>query len=191
MGYIGQRMSVRAQEAYDQGEMPFSKWTKAAILETLNDAKIDVKTIKKYSVQTLRDYFLYYSSWHHTGKYFSKTDFYGIDITESIDFEELDRLEQAYKEHRVQRRQERKEIKPVIALIKYGEWVGTRMHPKLEEHTSYAIIVGNVAHLADGKTKRLSGSHIEVIETFTRCPRGHKAEIDSIKAKMSVTGKRS
>ena len=181
MGYIGHRMSERAKEAYDQGEMPLSKWTKATILEELNDAKIDVATVRKYSAQTLRDYFLYYSSWHHTGKYFNETDFYGIDIPESIDFERLDQLEKANKEQRVQSKQTKKEIKPEIALVTYGEWVGTRSHPKLESHTAYAIIIGNVAHLADGKTKRLSGSHIDVVQTFKRCPRGHKAEIDNIR----------
>lgn len=181
MGYIGNRMSERAKEAYDQGEMPLSKWTKDVILANLNDAKIDVTTVRKYSVQTLRDYFLYYSSWHHTGKYFNETVFYGINIPESIDFERLDQLEKANKEQRAHSRQTRKGAKPEIALITYGEWVGTRMHPKLKNHTAYAIITGNVAHLADGKTKRLSGSHIEVVETYSRCPRGHKAEIDNIR----------
>lgn len=181
MDYIGQRMRVRAQEAYDRGEMPLSKWTKDVILANLHDAKIDVATIRKYSVQTLRDYFLYYSSLHHTGKYFKETYFYGIDIPESIDFERLDQLEKINKAQRAQSRHARKETKPEIALVTYVEWLGTRMHPKLENHTAYAIIVGNVAHLADGKTKRLSGSHIEVVQTFKRCPRGHKAEIDNIR----------
>lgn len=28
-GYLGSSMSVRAAEAYEQGEMPISRWTKA------------------------------------------------------------------------------------------------------------------------------------------------------------------
>lgn len=31
MGYIGNKMSVRAYEAYESGEMPLSKWSKVAI----------------------------------------------------------------------------------------------------------------------------------------------------------------
>lgn len=30
MGYIGNKMSVRAYEAYESGEMPLSKWSKVA-----------------------------------------------------------------------------------------------------------------------------------------------------------------
>lgn len=31
MGYIGNKMSERAYEAYESGEKPLSKWTKTAI----------------------------------------------------------------------------------------------------------------------------------------------------------------
>lgn len=34
-GYVGQSMSVRAKQAYDDGEMPRSKWSKAATLDAL------------------------------------------------------------------------------------------------------------------------------------------------------------
>lgn len=30
-GYLGSSMSVRAAEAYEQGEMPISRWTKTPI----------------------------------------------------------------------------------------------------------------------------------------------------------------
>lgn len=32
MGYIGNKMSERAYEAYESGEMPLSKWSKVAIM---------------------------------------------------------------------------------------------------------------------------------------------------------------
>lgn len=32
-GYLGSSMSVRAAEAYEQGEMPISRWTKTSIHE--------------------------------------------------------------------------------------------------------------------------------------------------------------
>lgn len=34
-GYIGASMSANAQAAYEAGEMPRSKWTKAAIIAAL------------------------------------------------------------------------------------------------------------------------------------------------------------
>lgn len=181
MGYIGQKMSERAQAAYNNGEMPYSKWTKRAILSELEDRGLTVEDFKKYSADTLRDYFLYYAAWHHTGKCFNETGFYGFSVPDPIDFDELNEIDTKYKEERAKARAEKKEIKQEIALITYGEWTGTRKHMKLEEHTDYAIIVGNVAHLAYGKTKRMSGSHIEVVETYKRCPRGHKQDIDLIR----------
>lgn len=57
MGYIGQKMSERAQAAYNSGEMPHSKWTKAAILSELEDRGLTAEDFKKYSADTLRDYF--------------------------------------------------------------------------------------------------------------------------------------
>lgn len=181
MGYIGQKMSERAQKAYDSGEMPYSKWTKAVILDELEYADLDVNLFKKYSADTLRDYFLYYAAWHHTGKCFNETAFYGLSVPDPIDFDKLNEIDAKYKEERAKARVEKKEVKQEIALITYGEWTGSRKHMKLEEHTDYAIIIGNVAHLAYGKTKRMSGSHIEVVETYKRCPRGHKKDFDLIR----------
>lgn len=181
MGYIGQKMSERAQEAYDSGKMPYSKWTKATILDELEYADLDVNLFKKYSVQTLRDYFLYYAAWHHTGKCFNETAFYEFCLPDSIDFDKLNKLEANNKLERAKAQKEKKEVKQDIALIAYGEWTGPRKHMKLEEHTAYAIIIGNIAHLAYGKTKRMSGSHIEVVESYKRCPRGHKQDIDLIR----------
>ena len=34
-GYLGSSMSVRAGEAYEQGEMPISRWTKTAIIQAV------------------------------------------------------------------------------------------------------------------------------------------------------------
>lgn len=181
MGYIGQKMSERAQTAYNNGEMPYSKWTKGVILSELEDRGLTAKNFKKYSADTLRNYFLYYTAWHHTGKCFNEIDFYRVDVPDPIDFNKLNEINAKYKEERAKARAKKKEIKPEIALITYGEWTGPRKHIKLEEHTEYAIIVGNVAYLAYGKTKRMSGSHIEVVETFKRCPRGHKKDFDLIR----------
>lgn len=40
-GYLGSSMSVRAAEAYEQGEMPISRWTKTAIIHAVKDYCFD------------------------------------------------------------------------------------------------------------------------------------------------------
>ena len=90
-GYIGRRMSVRAQEAYEDGEMPMSKWTKAAILEAIEeyayseDINLKGVDLQKLTRSELLDAFIEYKSWHHTGKYYNRTDFYGLKELEASD----------------------------------------------------------------------------------------------------------
>ena len=88
MGYIGQKMSERAMEAYKNGEMPLSKWTKSVILENIEtEKKGESEKLKKYSAETLRNYFLILSSWHHTAKYFNRTNFYEFCMPDKISYE--------------------------------------------------------------------------------------------------------
>ena len=81
-GYDWRRgMSNNAVDAYDNGEMPMSKWTKAVILDKVAElADIEVADIlAKLPLAVLRDELLQESSWHHTSKYFNRTNFYSID----------------------------------------------------------------------------------------------------------------
>ena len=88
-GYVGSSMSVRAKEAYEDGEMPKSKWTKGTMLYAIeewcydNDRIYD-PNIEKMKKEEIFDRFFHYSSWHHTGKYANPTDFYSLneDIAE-------------------------------------------------------------------------------------------------------------
>lgn len=82
-GYVGSSMSVRAQGAYEDGEMPKSKWTKAAILEALeiycNENDLHFENVEKMTKAQPWDTFIEWKSWHHTGKFMNETDFYGLD----------------------------------------------------------------------------------------------------------------
>lgn len=79
-------MSVRAREAYEDGEMPKSKWTKKFMLEALHDlvasnysddeAEQMLASIKTMKKDEIFDKFFEFSSWHHTGKYAQETLFY-------------------------------------------------------------------------------------------------------------------
>ncbi|MDY5272512.1 hypothetical protein [Tractidigestivibacter sp.] len=83
-GYDGQSMSIRAREAYESGEMPKSRWTKAAMLAAIQawcrDAdRVVLPEVAKLRRDELFERLFTAKSWHHTGKYAAATDFYGVD----------------------------------------------------------------------------------------------------------------
>lgn len=95
-GYRGQSMSVNAVWAYDRGEKPLSKWTKSAILEEIKNIFDELpeekaEMIKKMTLTELRENFLNYTAYHHTGKFYNSTNFYQLnaDRVENITVEEI------------------------------------------------------------------------------------------------------
>ena len=79
-GYSGYSMSNNAVAAYEDGEMPLSKWSKSAILEAVQ--KLDpakAKLLEGVKLSALKKNVLYNSSWHHTSSMYNKTEFYAID----------------------------------------------------------------------------------------------------------------
>lgn len=87
-GYHGYSMSNNAVAAYENGEMPMSKWSKKAIIERIEEAIDDgdielqcsLDKLKKLPLEFLKRDCLTYSSWHHTSKFYNETDFYSLDI---------------------------------------------------------------------------------------------------------------
>ena len=95
-GYKGQSMSVNAVWAYDRGEKPISKWTKSAILDEIENIfdefpEKKIEMIKKMTLTELRENFLNYTAYHHTGKFYNSTNFYQLnaDRVENITVEEI------------------------------------------------------------------------------------------------------
>lgn len=83
-GYIGSSMSVNAMAAYEDDEMPQSRWTKAAIVAAIKsfcdeDDRVYDPAIEKMKKADLWDAFIEWRSWHHTSKFANATDFYGIN----------------------------------------------------------------------------------------------------------------
>lgn len=87
-GYVGWSMSRNAAQAYADGEMPKSKWTRAAMLQAIQDycwvegyryPRDLLASMKKDEIFAR---FFYQSSWHHTSKFFNSTNFYSIDDAE-------------------------------------------------------------------------------------------------------------
>ena len=187
MGYIGNKMSVRAYEAYESGEKPLSKWTKSDIIECILNIRNDFqeKELTIYSKEVLK-VFLICSSWHHTGSYFNETNFYSLDL----DFIELTKneiIQVLEKKKKDLEKEKEKEEKKILKLqkckFKYIEWVGTRKHPKAIEKESYGIIKGSWIYYKDGK-KSLNGKYVHVVKEFERAPRGTAALYKQIEKKV-------
>lgn len=174
MAYVNQSMSVRAANAYERGERPTSRWSKRAILDAAMAEGFDSDEVKKlaaYPLSALRAALLSMSGWHHTSKMFNRTDFYMFDADPADADALFPRLDALAADAR-KAKAEHDEARPVKALIEYGEWEGSRNHPRLVTMTSRAVIVGGWAVLADGRRKKLSGRHMRVLARYDRAPRG-------------------
>lgn len=157
-GYVGYSMSIRAKNAYDDGEMPISKWTKSAILEAVKEyyGKEKADLLRKYPVKFLKSAILYNSSWHHTSAKFNKTNFYSIndylfeDEVENVKKE----LEEKYSEFLEKAKEEdvKEEEKERKVIIQYALWGGSFSRPKfLGNEEEEAIIKGNYAFPVNDK----------------------------------------
>lgn len=89
-------------------------------------------------------------------------------MTEGFDADEAKRLAADARKAKA----EHDEARPVKSLIEYGEWEGSRNHPRLVTSTSSAVIVDGWAELEDGRRKKLSGRHMRVLARYDRAPRG-------------------
>lgn len=85
-GYKGYSMSNNAVSAYENGEKPLSRWTKAAIMDALDIEcargylpQEALEAAKKMTAAELKNLVLRRSSWHHTSKMYNRTVFYEVD----------------------------------------------------------------------------------------------------------------
>ena len=94
-GYVGLRMSENAVSAYNNGEKPKSKWTKAQIIAALKAYCDDYDLLYDAAVESMTkaaifDAFFAWVSWHHTGKFANETDFYALNENAVVErFREL------------------------------------------------------------------------------------------------------
>lgn len=170
-GYSGYSMSNNAVAAYEDGEMPLSKWTKSAILSELAelDYSQEIQDVaKKLTVAQLKDIFLFKSSWHHTSKMYNRTDFYSVNPDVSMDM-----INNYIETHTNQPKQAKQDPGVEYCYVSYGEWEGSKRRPKLVEYENYAIIKGPWAYVWDDglvKKKKPSGSHFYVEKTYDEIP---------------------
>jgi len=160
-GYVGYSMSIRANHAYNKGLLPKAKIKKS----DLTSAGIDfpVGFIKWLMQNTVKP-----TEWHHTGKHFNETGFYDLeDVKNQLDDLDIERLYQYYQAEK----QDVQREKGYYALIQYGEWSGSRNHPKLTHYEDYAYIKGNWAYISADKKKKVTGKHYEEKKTFKIKPK--------------------
>lgn len=130
-GYTGYSMSNRAVEAYENGEKPFSKWTKKEIIEKLtneySNVNFNLSVLKQAPAKVVKNLILVKTSWHHTSNRCNRTDFYSIDelqLSSLTNEKIIDAINNFEKEKANQKQLKYK------GKIEYLEWSGTRKHPK-------------------------------------------------------------
>lgn len=166
MAYIGNRMSERAFNAYQEGAKPLSKWTKREILDLIDSVDSDLsKKLSKVSKKKLQETFLVCTSWHHTGSYFNKTNFYEFNVGAVEDFDQS----------MIHSLFEKNEIKSEILEYVYFEYIefeGSRKHPKKVSKSAYGIKKGNWIYILDQYNlltkKKADGNWITKIEEVSK-----------------------
>ena len=161
-GYVGYSMSKNAADAYDSGEKPRSKWTKAEMLSLLEDINPEIlEKAKSLSVKELRNIFLISKGWHHTSKYFNTTDFYAFDFEKAEEMKPEDMPEHT------------KEAKPAhkryLGQFRYTVWDGTRNHPKAHDYILNSVWIeerGSTFYVYDENGKELVRKRIGSNGTF-------------------------
>lgn len=178
-GYNGYSMSNNAVQAYQNGEMPYSKWTKAEIICTLAEMdRVLADKAKTLTTSELKALFLRRSSWHHTSSHYNRTDFYSVCL--AADASDIERMIRNRSP-----KESKKEVQLVKAKVHYLTWEGTRKHPKAVEHEGYALLNDKWAFLADGAKKSRTGNGFYIIETYQKSPKGTATIFKEIERRLA------
>ncbi len=154
-GYTGYSMSNRAVEAYSNGEMPLSRWSRNEILDRCGDKAM---ALSKLTLSELRRELLVSAGWHHTSSRCNVTDFFVIDADalESMTDERIASIIASRKPRAP--RKPKAAPKMLRARVSFKVWSGTRKHPVCKPVTEVVSWMSDkqmVETEADG-LKRLS-----------------------------------
>lgn len=178
-GYDGYSMSNNAREAYEDGYMPKSKWTKASMIEAIKtyiEDNLDEDEWNHFSFDKLNDLtkeimfqtFFIYKEWHHTSSKYNRTDFYGIDKynVKNMTNDMLSQLIEEGKKARAEKsnHKESKSKNPQgMYLCEFKHWTGTKKHPKCEIVQAVGEIKGKMFYSTKYGNKRLSTDGFRII----------------------------
>lgn len=152
MGYIGNRWSVRAQQAYSEGLLTRAKINGAVLKKTGIHAPVG---LVKWM---MAEGHIKPSEWHHTGSMYNETDFYDLeDVAGQLQSMDMDAMAKLYGVSK-------EKPEAYKAMVVYREWSGSRKFGKFVEYEDEAVIEGNWAILSSGKRKKVDGKHFEIVE---------------------------
>lgn len=167
-GYHGYSMSNNAVAAYEDGEMPLSKWTKTAILNELVDNSMDSEIIniaKKMPLEQLKELFLYKSSWHHTSKMYNRTNFYSVDT--EITINDVNSY--------LNRKSEENKPKPKYTYCKV--WYSGNSYYAIYKYPNfYVYVLDEIVKVRDSSHK------CEVLEYYSDVPKDAEETFNNIKS---------
>lgn len=168
-GYYGYSMSNNAIEAYENGEKPYSKWTKASVISAIKEAVENGEVHLPYSVSVFnsvplgafKSRVLEMTSWHHTSAKYNKTEFYSLrlDWLESVSAEDIYKMATEYKERKRAEKEAEKEVKVLYEYLYWTKW--SRRPRKI---TGEGVVKGNWCYLQDGTKKNIHGNYFWIIK---------------------------
>ena len=172
-GYFGFSMSNNAIDAYARGEKPISYWKKEHIINRIQEAvndeelilKCNINKLNRIPLKLLKELCLKKSSWHHTSKFYNKTNFYDLSISqlEALTDAELDEALEKHKE-REKRKKEETEVEEKWKCA-YLEWYGSRKRLKAKEFIEIGIIKGEWFYgCSSGRKKKITAKNFRKIE---------------------------
>lgn len=171
-GYSGCRMSNNALQAYRNGEMPISKWDKATIMREIRweaslgnlPMQCSMDNLGKLPEKALKECCLKCSSWHHTGMYYKKTNFYILDADRigGLTDQKLDEIAYEYEQEQERMQaQKQGEEKWKCAFL---EWSGSRRHRKARRIVETGTVKGQWFMRPNGTRKKTTGTGFEFLE---------------------------
>lgn len=176
-GYDGYSMSNNAREAYEDGYMPKSKWTKLAMIEGIkryieenlldDEWNFDIDKLNGMSRELLFKTFFIYKEWHHTSSKYNRTDFYGVNEYDVVNMtnEKIDKLISEDKKKKTSKKkpQDKPEEPQGMYLCEFKHWTGTKKHPKCEIVQAVGEIRGKMFYSSEYGNKRLSTDSFKII----------------------------
>ena len=174
-------MSVNASPAYDNDEMPKSKWTKKAIIEFLSEERPDLVEKAQQQPHSILVTFLTNSSIHHTSALFNQTRFWTFqtDWFANADQAEFDKIIEARKAKTSKTTAEQREARQLMRTTRERQ-------EKLFKFSSYKTLKGFLNGLTPKLEVELTAKRAEKIaerreqlrETWTK--QGYRYGLEKI-----------
>ena len=117
-------MSNRAVRAYENSEMPISKWNGQALdeaIEYTSDASQEVVDILKSLPVEAKKNLLKWSSWHHTGIFFNETDFYTIGDLSDVSVKDAETYRDEWNQYKKDKREYPKKLEEIKLGLKENQ----------------------------------------------------------------------